>query len=99
MSGRKNMMILLCLISLIITPLGASALASPVKNPPEIGADTMVADFFVVRPLQLASLIMGTGVFIVSLPFSALGNNVDQAYDMMMKEPAQLLFKRPLGGF
>ena len=99
MSGRKNIMILLCIVSLIIMPLGASALANSVKPLPEIGADTMVADFVAVRPLQLASLILGTATFIVSLPFSALGNNVNQAYEMMMAEPARLLFKRPLGGF
>ena len=96
MSGRKNIMILLCIVSLVVMPLGASALASPVTP---ISDGTMVADIFVVRPLQLAALIVGTGVFLVSLPFSALGNNVDQSYEMMMREPARLLFKRPLGGF
>jgi len=99
MSGRKNMMILLCIISLIIMPLGASAMTNSVKPVTEIGADTMMVDLIAVRPLQLASLLLGTTVFIVSLPFSALGNNVDQAYEMMMKEPAHLFFKRPLGGF
>ncbi|MDO9262790.1 MAG: hypothetical protein Q7U02_02410 [Desulfosalsimonadaceae bacterium] len=100
MSGRKNMMILLCIVSLIIMPLGASALANNSMKPvTEIGADTMFADLIAVRPLQLASLLLGTATFIVSLPFSALGDNVNQAYEMMMAEPARLFFKRPLGGF
>lgn len=99
MSGRKNMMILLCIVSLIIMPLGASALADSVKPVTEIGADTMFADLVAVRPFQLASLLLGTATFIVSLPFSALGGNVDQAYEMMMADSARLLFKRPLGGF
>jgi len=92
-------MILLCIVSLLVMPMGASAMTNSARPPQTVGADTMVADIVAVRPLQLASLIMGTAVFVVSLPFSALGNNVDQAYEMMMKEPAQLLFKRPLGSF
>ncbi len=97
MNGRKNIMILLCIIALMAMPVGASALTGSAV--PEISADTMVADFLAVRPLQLASLILGTTTFIVSLPFSALGGNVNQAYEMMMAEPARLFFKRPLGGF
>lgn len=99
MSGRKNIMVLLCVLSLVIMPLGSSALANSVKPEPETGSDTMVADFVAVRPLQLAALILGTATFIVALPFSALGNNVDQAYELLMEEPARLCFNRPLGGF
>jgi hypothetical protein len=59
----------------------------------------MAADFLVVRPLQFISLVTGTVFFVVSSPFSALGDNIDFAYQKMMVEPARMTFLRPLGVF
>lgn len=99
MRGRKNILILLVAISLMIIPFGSSAMAKPMKYPIENCADLMAADFAVVRPLQFVSLVAGTVFFVVSLPFSALGDNVDDAYQKMMVEPARMTFLRPLGVF
>jgi hypothetical protein len=99
MSGRKNIMILLCIVSLIVMPLGASALASSVKPAHQISAASMFADFVAVRPLQFASFILGTATFVVSLPFSALGDNVNQSYKLLMEDAANQTFHRPLGQF
>jgi hypothetical protein len=59
----------------------------------------MAADCALVRPLQFISLVTGTAFFIVSLPFSALGDNVGEAYQKMMVKPAKMTFIRPLGVF
>ena len=99
MSGRKKIVILLLAISLMIVPFGASAIAQDNSHPIKNCAELMAADCVIVRPLQFASLVTGTAFFVVSLPFSALGGNVGEAYHMMMVEPARMTFKRPLGVF
>jgi len=99
MQGRKIILILLVAVSLMIIPFGSSAIAKPLEYPIKNCADLMAADFAVVRPLQFVALVTGTVFFVVSLPFSALGHNVDDAYQKMMAEPARMTFLRPLGVF
>jgi hypothetical protein len=99
MTGRKKIIILLMAVSLLVIPFGSSAVAKSLVHPIDNCAELMAADFVVVRPLQFTSLVTGTVFFIVSLPFSALGNNVGEAYHKMMVEPARMTFLRPLGGF
>lgn len=62
-------------------------------------ATAMGVDAVLVRPLSLATTIVGTGVFVISLPFSALGMNVGDAGRRLVVEPAQYTFTRPLGNF
>jgi hypothetical protein len=86
----------ICLITaLVLIPLGAEALA--VGKDPSAGA--MIADTAFARPLGLASTIVGSAVFVVSLPFSALGGNVSTALQKLVKDPFVFTFKRPLGDF
>jgi hypothetical protein len=42
---------------------------------------------------------IGTVFFVVSLPFSAAGGNIDIASEKLVKKPARFTFKRPLGEF
>jgi hypothetical protein len=60
-------------------------------------AEKMVVDALVVRPLGILGTVAGTLVFVVSLPFSALGGNTDSAFQKLVAEPAAYTFKRPLG--
>lgn len=57
----------------------------------------MLADAFLLRPFMLVGTVLTTATFIVTLPFSALGGNVDQAATRLVAEPASYTFKRPLG--
>jgi len=99
MTGRKKIIILLLAVSFMVIPFGSSAVAKSLEYPIENCSELMAADFAVVRPLQFVSLVMGTVFFVVSSPFSALGGNVDEAYQKMMAEPARMTFLRPLGAF
>ncbi|MBC2714438.1 MAG: multidrug transporter [Desulfobacteraceae bacterium] len=99
MTGRKKIIILLLAVSLMVIPFGSSAVAKSLKYPIENSAELMAADLVVARPLQFVSLVTGTVVFVISLPFSALGKNVGEAYNLMMVEPARMTFLRPLGVF
>jgi hypothetical protein len=98
---KKHTMIFLLIFALICVPLGVSALAaSPSQTGnDEITGSTMTADLLLVRPLGIVATVLGCAVFIVSLPFSAMGHNTTQASEKLVKEPAQFTFTRPLGAF
>ncbi len=96
----KRLIFLLLIAALVAGPFGSSAIAESGRTDtgrPDGAA--MAVDIFAARPLGLASTIFGAATFVVSLPFSALGNNVDEAYDTLIVSPARYTFDRPLGSF
>jgi len=93
----KIPMIIFLITGLVLIPFGSSAFAQKQDLFEENSAEQMVFDFFLVRPLGIAVTAVGTAVFIVSLPFSASGGNVKEAFCKMIAEPAQFTFARPLG--
>lgn len=46
--------------------------------------ETMVVDTVVGKPLQLVSAVAGTAAYLVSLPFSLIGGNADQAQQKLL---------------
>ena len=60
-------------------------------------AGEMLADTVLVRPPMILATLAGVVVFVVTLPFSALGGNVDEAGKTLVIEPAEYTFLRPLG--
>jgi hypothetical protein len=59
----------------------------------------MLVDGIVVRPLGIVATLLGGAIFVVTIPFSALGGNVSEAGQSLVAEPARMTFKRPLGEF
>lgn len=57
----------------------------------------MMFDALLVRPVMAVGTVLTTAVFVVSLPFSLLGGNVDQAAKKLVAEPFMHTFVRPLG--
>lgn len=62
-------------------------------------AAAMAVDAVAIRPLGVVATVLGTGLFVVSLPFSAIGGNTEEAAQTLIGEPAKVTFKRPLGEF
>jgi hypothetical protein len=60
-------------------------------------AEDMILDGLIYRPLAIAGTVIGTGIFIVTLPFSILGGNVDEAGNRLVIEPAKFSFGSCLG--
>ncbi len=60
-------------------------------------AYSMVGDLIIARPLLIAATAIGAGVFVVSLPFTALGGNVGEAGRALVVEPGKAAFVRCLG--
>lgn len=63
----------------------------------EPSAAEMTADVLIARPLGIVATVLGSAVFVVSLPFSAAGGNVDQAADALVMGPVRETFLRCLG--
>jgi len=49
--------------------------------------ETMAVDTVVGKPLQLIAAVAGTAAYIVSLPFSLIGGNAEQAQQKLFVEP------------
>lgn len=56
-----------------------------------------LGDILVARPLLIGATALGWAAFTVSLPASALGGNIDQAAETLVKKPARSAFQRCLG--
>jgi hypothetical protein len=69
--------------------------ASSIDESPSAGA--MVADAVVARPVLLGFTIVGTALYLVTLPFSWAGGNADEAAEQLVIGPAKSTFVRCLG--
>ena len=57
----------------------------------------MVADFVFLRPIGIAATVLGTVLFVASLPFTLPTKSVNQAAKKLVVAPARYTFVRPLG--
>ncbi|MCK0163559.1 MULTISPECIES: hypothetical protein [unclassified Marinobacter] len=57
----------------------------------------MAGDAVFVRPVLLATTVVGAAVYLVSLPFSLLGGNAAEAGETLVVGPAKATFVRCLG--
>jgi hypothetical protein len=80
-------------------PLGSVALAEEYFETETPGGGEMMWDLVACRPAGIVATVLGTAVWLVSYPFSALGGNTDQATEELVKKPARFTFQRPLGDF
>ncbi|MCH4563887.1 hypothetical protein MKP05_12210 [Halomonas sp. EGI 63088] len=95
MKRRILMASVLALVSILGSTPALSQAQQRLEAQPSGGA--MVADALLARPLLFVATLGGTAVFLVSLPFSALGGNVDAAAEALIKTPAEATFRRCLG--
>jgi len=81
--------------ALVLGSLSAPAAFAGPEDEPSGGE--MMVDALVARPIGLATTVVGAATFIVTLPFSALGGNIDKAADKLVVDPARETFVRCLG--
>ena len=92
MKLSKKLMVLLTCMTLMLPAYGFADQKTEKPNAWEMGADLVIA-----RPIGFVGTILGTVVFVVSLPFSLLGGNVGDAADALVIGPAKTTFLRCLG--
>ena len=95
----KKSLIITIVAAMLIMPLATSALAIEYWDAEEPSGGEMVFDFVVLRPVGLVATAVGCVFWVVSSPFAALGGNMDDASEKLVKDPAAFTFKRPLGQF
>ena len=97
---RKTFVICFLIVALLVSPLSALSEVE-VGNTAAKGnsAEMMTVDLVAARPIGLVAMVGGALVFLVSWPFSALGGNSDEAWQALVRSPAEYTFKRPLGEF
>ncbi len=91
--------LVLCLSISLLLADGAMGAGMYEEQHNQRSAGAMAVDVIAVRPLGFVATVLGTGLFVVSLPFSALGGNVDEAAENLVVGPARFTFVRPLGDF
>jgi len=87
----KLLITVLCVVALLLgtsTPAFASGGADPTS---------VVVDVAVARPVTFALTILGSALFVVSLPVAATSGCVDKAAKTLVAAPARDTFTRPLG--
>lgn len=85
------------IIAVLLAGLPLFAQAADDAAQPRPSAEAMVYDGLFTRPLSLVGTVLGTGLFIATLPFSAIGGNVGEAGEALVVEPARSTFGRCLG--
>ncbi len=93
----KNFLVILMTTFLLFTNTLAFATEEAATEEPSEGI--FIVDALLVRPVSLASVVFGAAVFVVSLPFSALGGNVNVVAKELVADPVKFTFVRPLGEF
>ncbi|NPV04551.1 MAG: hypothetical protein HPY67_07455 [Syntrophaceae bacterium] len=89
---KKTSIALLVVCALLAST--AQAFAEPPKDGMAIAADVLIA-----RPVGLVSIVAGTAMFIVSLPFAIPSGSVETAGRLLVADPFKYTFERPLGDF
>src|SRR5471032_1657354 len=98
MNSFRTLVVVL-LLSAALPALAAESSGSDdplytIQNPP---AYAMIGDLLIARPLLVVATVIGAGVFVVSLPFTALGGGVGDAGQALVVDPAKAAFVRCLG--
>jgi hypothetical protein len=95
----KQPIVFFLIATLVFVPFATSAVAASQSQGDDVGAGIMTVDLLLVRPVGIVSVIFGTAVFIVSLPFSAIGGNAGSAANKLVAAPFSFTFNRKLGHF
>jgi hypothetical protein len=95
----KKSMVILMISVLLIAPGASTALAEEYFEKEDPTGGMMIYDMCLVRPIGIVATAVGSVFYVISLPFSSLGDNTDQAAQALVKDPAAYTFSRPLGDF
>jgi len=82
---------------LLTTPVQASSDSDGLYQVEAPSAFSMVADLVIARPLLIAGTVIGAGLFVVTLPFTAPVGATKHSAKSFVVEPARAAFVRCLG--
>jgi hypothetical protein len=89
----KLLITVLCVLALLLST------STPAFASGDTDATSVAVDVVVARPVSFALTVVGSVLFVVSLPFSAGSGCIDKAAQTLVSAPAKDTFTRPLGDF
>lgn len=93
--SSKVTRILVSMMTALALTVSAGVQANTVEETPS--ALAMTGDALFARPALFAMTVVGGAVYVVSLPFSLLGGNAEEAGEVLFMDPAKATFVRCLG--
>ena len=93
----KKLIAILTLAVLLTLPSAPTHAANLSSDYEETGGTAIVLDVLLARPLGIASLAIGTAIFIVALPFTIPSWTLARTADKLIAEPFRFTFLRPVG--
>ena len=94
---HSGVALLVAVLFLGATSLVHAAEDSYMPRSDDVSAEAIIADGLLLRPAGVMATLLGTVVFVVTLPFSIPTKNVDKAAQKLIVDPAKYTFVRPLG--
>ncbi len=92
---KKTISMLAAALLILVFSSVCFASTQETSSTPSTGA--VVSDILVLRPLGLAGTILGGAAFVVSLPVTLATHEVDPAEKILVQQPYDYTFERPLG--
>jgi hypothetical protein len=96
---RKIVMVVFLIAALSIGPLCPAAFAEEYLEREKPTGGMMMWDTLFMRPIGMVATALGSVVWLVSLPFAALGGNTGESTQALVADPFEWTFGRPLGQF
>ena len=93
---------ILLLILSVVMLMGSTAPAfakTCCEKAEEASATAIVADAVFIRPFWLTCTVLGTGLFVLTSPFTLIGKNIGHSAEVLVAEPAINTFGYPLGSY
>ncbi len=87
-------MVMATLMILVFHSVSLAAIKGS-SSTPSTGA--VVSDVLVLRPLGFVGTVLGSAAFVVSLPVTLATHQVDRSEKLLIQEPYDYTFERPLG--
>ncbi len=83
---------LLAMILLVATGISRAVASENNNGPLAVAVDAVIA-----RPACFAATIVGSAIFVITLPVAATSKSIKQTADALVVAPAKATFSRPLG--
>lgn len=92
----KQSTVLLIALSLVLIPVSQVMAQAEVEesNP---SAGSMTYDLLVMRPLGAVATVLGSAVFVLAIPFTAISDTIPTATEKLVTDPYHFTVTRPLG--
>lgn len=84
---------------MLVSPASGGMLEPDCERAQHASAGEIACDLILIRPIMLGITVIGTGLFIVTAPFTLIGRNFTHSAEVMVADPAVYTFGYPLGSY